>query len=439
MLLADGDERGAQRYDAALGRYLAADAPGFDERFERALRRVGLAADVLEHPATALSGGQRTRVNLAMVLVSTADILLLDEPTNDLDLDGIALVEEFLDSTPAGAMIVSHDRAFLERTVRSVAEIDQHTHGLTLYNGGYQAWLEAREIARRHAREAYEDYASQRDALRRRAQREREWSTKGVRRAKKDLSERDRSIRHYRTETSENLAGRARRTERAIERLDEVEEPRKEWELRLEFPVPERSGNAVVMLRDAVVRRPGFVLGPVTLDLQWSDRVLVTGPNGSGKSTLLGLMLGDLQPSEGTAMLGSSVLIGRMGQVRAPYADAASLLEGYVSATGMTLADARSQLAKLGLDVERINRRAVDLSPGEQTRTLLAEFASTGCNLLVLDEPTNHLDLPAVEQLEEALDDFPGTVLLVTHDRRLRDAFRATREWQLHAGTLTEP
>ena len=188
-----------------------------------------------------------------------------------------------------------------------------------------------------------------------------------------------------------------------------------------------RSGDVVARLDHAVLARGAFRLGPVDLEVGWAERVAIVGPNGSGKTTLLQALLGRLPLESGERFLGPGVVVGEMDQARAHFDSDESLLDAFVTATAMPMADARSLLAKFGLGATHVLRAASTLSPGERTRAVLARFAAQGVNCLVLDEPTNHLDLPAIEQLEQALEGYDGTLLLVTHDRALLEAVRITR------------
>ncbi|SDE25710.1 ABC-F family ATP-binding cassette domain-containing protein [Streptomyces prasinopilosus] len=437
--LVDGAPGADDAYADALERWLALGGADLDERAEEVTASLGLTVGQ-DQPMTALSGGQAARVGLASLLLSRYDVFLLDEPTNDLDLDGLERLERFVGGLRAGTVVVSHDREFLTRTVTKVLELDLAQGRINLYGGGYAAYLEEREVARRHARDEYEEYADKRSALQDRAQTQRSWMDKGVKNARRKAGgDNDKIGRKFRSEASEKQAAKARQTQRMIERLEVVEEPRKEWELRMEIAAAPRSGAVVASLRDAEVRRGGFLLGPVTLQIDWADRVAVTGANGSGKSTLLGALLGRVPLDAGHAALGSGVLLGEVDQARALFHGTESLLDAFRAGVPDTEpAEVRTLLAKFGLKADHVTRPAATLSPGERTRAALALLQGRGVNLLVLDEPTNHLDLPAIEQLESALDSYGGTLLLVTHDRRMLDAVHVTRRLEVADGKVTE-
>ncbi|MCZ7456811.1 ABC-F family ATP-binding cassette domain-containing protein [Streptomyces sp. WMMC940] len=436
--LVDGTPGADDAYAASLERWLALGGADLDERAEEVAGSLGLAIG-LDQPMTSLSGGQAARAGLASLLLSRYDVFLLDEPTNDLDLDGLERLEEFVTGLRAGTVVVSHDREFLTRTVTKVLELDLAQQRITLYGGGYAAYLEERETARRHAREEYEEYADKKTALEGRARMQRSWMDKGVKNARRKAGDNDKIGRKFRSEASEKQAAKARQTQRMIERLDVVEEPRKEWELRMEIAAAPRSGSVVATLRDAEVRRGDFRFGPVSLRIDWADRVAVTGANGAGKSTLLAALLGRLTLDSGHSAVGSGVVVGEVDQARRLFHGTDSLLDAFCAAVPDTEpADVRTLLAKFGLKADHVLRPAVSLSPGERTRAALALLQGRGVNLLVLDEPTNHLDLPAIEQLESALASYTGTLLLVTHDRRMLDTVRTTRRLEVAHGKVTE-
>ena len=425
-------------YADALEQWLALGGADLEDRAVEVVAEVapGVALDA---PTAGLSGGQAARVGLAGLLLSRYDVLLLDEPTNDLDLAGLDQLERFVTGARAGIVVVSHDREFLARTVTRVVELDLAQQLVRVVDGGYEAYLAEREVARRHAREEYEEYADTKAGLEARARMQRNWLAKGVRDSIKKASDGDKHVKNHHRATSEKQGAKAKQTDRRIERLEVVEEPRKEWELRMEIAAAPRAGAVVATLRGAVVRRGGFTLGPLDLQVDWGDRVAITGANGSGKSTLLAALLGRVPLDEGSASLGPAVRVGEIEQARSRFFGAEQLLDAFsAEVPDRPTAEVRTLLAKFGLTAEHVLRPAATLSPGERTRAGLALLQARGINVLVLDEPTNHLDLPAIEQLEQALAAYPGTLLLVTHDRRMLDAVATTRRLEVVDGQVTE-
>ncbi len=421
----EGEPGSDLRYTAALERWMALGGADLDSRIGPLWADLGLPPGLLDQDMTRLSGGQAARSSMAGVLLAQYDVFLLDEPTNDLDFDGLDRLERFLDGVAAGVVIVSHDRAFLERTIRSVLEIDDHDHTASLFEGGWAAYLDERATGRRHAEEAFDEYRTKRRELEDRARAQRQWAVQGVRAVKKRPRDHDKAQQGFFTNRTEKQAAKVRITEKALDRLDVVDKPWEGWDLRFSVASAPRSGDVVARLTGAVVERGTFRLGPLDLAIHWGDRLAVLGPNGSGKSTLLGALLGRLPLAGGERWMGPSVVVGEVDQSRGRLSGNETLLAAFSAESGIAVqAEARSLLAKFGLGAGHVLRPASSLTPGERTRATLAVLMARGVNCLVLDEPTNHLDLPAIEQLETALDGFDGTLILVTHDRRLLDAVR---------------
>ena len=427
-------------YDRALAHLLALGGDDLDTRLARLLPDLALPEAILGRPVAHLSGGQQVRVNLAAVLLSRFDVLLLDEPTNNLDFDGLERLGRFLEMTKSGVVLVSHDRELLAETTSRIAEIDSVTHRLEEFGGGFEAFLEERRLRRQQAYARYEDAQRERTRLESSARQRKEWSVS--RRAQKQ-TDNDKGLAGRRKERSESAAAGARALEQRVSRLAGVEKPWEGWELQMTLRTASRSGALVAALGGAVVRRGGFTLGPVDLEMHWQDRVALTGPNGAGKSTLVDLLTGRLAPDGGSARLGSGVVVGLLRQDRAALGpvDAppgATLVESVTAASGLTAQEARSLLAKFDLNAEHAARPEAQLSPGERSRAALAVLMARGTNLLVLDEPTNHLDLEAIEALERALDDYDGTLMVVSHDRRLLARLHLTRHFEVEGGAVRE-
>ena len=422
-----------QAYDDTLARFLALGGDDHDARAPRVLADVGLRADALDLPVAALSGGEQVKAGLAAILAARFDVLLLDEPTNNLDFDGLERLERFLAGEDRAVVLVSHDRAFLSAATTRIAELDLHSHRLSEYGGGYDAYQEERRRRREQSYAAYEETKAERTRLEAAAKQKRDWaqSRRGERR-----TDNDKALAGRRKERATAGATKAKAIERRIERLGDPEKPWEGWDLRMSLRSGQRSGTVAASLAGAVAQRGRFRLGPVDLELRWRDRLALTGPNGAGKSTLLGLLAGELRPAAGSARLGGGVVVGHLGQDREP--GPGTVLDAVRERTDLSVEQARSLLAKFDLGAEHAGRAEADLSPGERSRAGLAVLVAQGTNLLLLDEPTNHLDLDAIEELERALAGYDGTLVVVSHDRRLLEGLRLDRRLEVTGGTVTE-
>jgi ATPase subunit of ABC transporter with duplicated ATPase domains len=387
---------------------------GLDEPDRGTVRRtpsaLGVAYLPQEERVRDASGGEAARARLAEFLRRPLGVYLLDEPTNDLDFGGLDWLGRELAKLQGGVVLISHDRDFLDHTVSRIVELDEWTHNTTEFSGGWSDYEAVRLSALRRQHEAYERYEGEKERLEEQMRNMQRWEERGYGQGRKKKRTKD---------VKKRFGGR-------IERLETVEKPYEPWELRIPLCARSRSGDVVLRLEDAVAERGEFRLGPLDLAVGWSDRLAIAGPNGSGKSTLIDVLLGRLPLASGRLWTGPGVVLGELSQQRVELS-CGELLPLFSRESGLNEEDTRTLLAKFGLGADHVRRDAASLSPGERTRALLALLTARGVNCLILDEPTNHLDVPAIEELERALDAFDGTVLLVTHDRRFLETFRATK------------
>ncbi len=405
---------------------------GYDVEYRAAaiLQGLGLGTIPDDTPLATLSGGQRTRAGLAGIIASGPDVLLLDEPTNHLDIQALEWLEEYLSKYTGAAVIVSHDRAFLDGAVTGILELNGLRPGIAAYPGNYSDYncASKRELEKRTA--TWKDQEAER------------------RRIEQDISNTKQTA--LRTETStthdfyrrraKKVARKAKVRERRLERLlsspDRVERPKPEWTMKLDFGRTPRGGSRVLLLEDVGHEYGGqWLFQNVDLELEHGERVALLGPNGCGKSTLLKLVMGHETPAAGSARIGENIKTGYMPQDQTGLDWSMSPLEMVRQAANMTETEARTMLHLYLFEGDEALLPAGNLSYGQRSRLLFARLVLRGANFLALDEPMNHLDIPSREQFEEALAAFPGTVLMVTHDRAFIDRY-ATGVWAVEDGTI---
>jgi ATP-binding cassette subfamily F protein 3 len=418
-------------YDAALRALEAAgQAAGQPEPILAAL---GLASVAEDLPVRALSGGQKTRLALALVLLGEPDLLLLDEPTNHLDIAMLEWLESWLNRFPGAALIVSHDRTFLDRTVTRILDLDPETHTLREYSGNYSAYLEQWLDERERQATAYRDQVAEIRRLRQDIARTKQQSV----RVELATTSRQPGVRRYAKKVARKAKSREKKLERYLDSDERVEKPKASWQMKLEFGAPEHLSQDVLALEQLSVGYPGHppLLRGADAQVRAGARIALTGPNGGGKTTLLRTIAGQLPPQAGRVRLGASVQLGYMAQEQELLDPALSALETLQRVAPLNETEARSFLHFFLFSGDDPLRPAASLSYGERARLALATLVAQGCNFLLLDEPINHLDIPSRARFETALSGLNGTVLAVVHDRYFIERF-ATEVWVLDEGRL---
>ena len=398
-------------------------------RMRAILDGLGLGQDVstqVEH----LSGGQKTRLGLARLLLVDPDLLLLDEPTNHLDVAALELLEGFLGRYDGAAIVVSHDRTFLDNSVSRVLELDPLTHTIVEYVGGYTDYAEAKD---RELDEQWRAYRDQQDRI------ERYERVIGGLSGKAQRIENTTIHFHWRKQALK-IARRAvtqrRRLERMLAAEDRIEKPKPTWQIRLEFSEATPSGKEVVQLFDLSMAYGDHLLfRDVNLALGQGERIVLAGPNGSGKTTLLKLIAGQLAPTSGGVRLGANVRLGFYSQEQENLAADSTPLEEIRRCAACSETEARGFLHYFLFSGDQVFSQVADLSFGERARLAMAKLVAQGCNLLLLDEPINHLDIPSRESFERAMADYTGTVLAVVHDRYFVEGF-ASGLWVIEGESI---
>ena len=389
----------------------------FEDRARDMLDGLFLSHIDFDRTLETLSGGEKTKVNLAGVLLRGADILLLDEPTNNLDLPALLFLERFLISSQATSLIASHDRRFLDAVVTKVFELDWFSRSGTMWTGNWSQYFHLQEEKRQYEKEQYEKEQAEKIRLKESSDEKREWARIG---GSIVMPDRDKMSQGYHRNRSEQKFGAAAvaletRSVKAEKRtLTPERDP-----FHLYFNVKEGDKDMVLALSRVVAGYDGaFRVGPVTMKIAYGSRVAFLGLNGSGKSTLLKTISGSLPPISGTVKRGEKIIIGDLMQAHEHIPRNKTPIEWFLDETHFNeKVEVAIFLRDFQVNGEMLEAKLGRLSPGERARLSIAMMIAKGVNTLLLDEPTNHLDLAASQALEEALEKYPGTVILVSHDR----------------------
>lgn len=428
-------------YDDILQRMQQAEP----QRVDQLLVDLGLQDAPRHIPVGRLSGGQKTRLSLALVLLQEPHLLLLDEPTNHLDIEMLEWLENWLAASSCGALIVSHDRTFLDRTVTQILEIYPLTLSLQHYAGNYSAYVEQRAARIAAQWNAYNDQVEeikrmQADIVRAKAQAAYTEKQASSIRVGGELMKL-KGYKSYQQGIARRVAKKAKSREKRLERYldsdERVERPKEKKQVRIAFTNTTHLGRSVIQMEDLSIGyiQEEHLLQSINLQVLSGQRIAFTGPNGCGKTTLLRTLAGHLPPLQGKVLLGSSVRIGFMSQDLQTLDNAQSAVD-HVQPYFKNQTEARRFLAEYLLIGDEVLKAVTFLSLGQQARLRLALLVVQGCNTLLLDEPINHLDIPSRTQFEDALSKFAGAILMVAHDRYLIERF-AQHIWKVENGRIS--
>lgn len=416
------------KYDSALTRLSSLHFP-----LSSVLAPLGLNDISLDTPIRHLSGGQKTRLMLARVLLQEPQLLLLDEPTNHLDIEMLEWLEEWLSSFHGAALIVSHDRAFLDNTVHSLLDLNPETRTLRSYKGNYSDYLE--QYIQEQEKQ-WSEYRDQQDEIKRMKQdinRTKQQSL-GV---EMSTTPRQPGVRRIAKKVAKKALSREKKLERYLESDERVEKPKPSWQMKLEFELQEnQSKNVLTTDYLAVgydVNKPQ--LAHLNLQIYAGQRIALTGPNGTGKTTLIRTIAGKLEPLAGSLKLGMTVRLGYMAQEQEFLNLNFNALQSIQSVAPFNETEARNFLHYFLFKGDDALRPTRELSFGERARLQLGLLVAQGCTFLLLDEPINHLDIPSRARFEEALANFKGTILTVVHDRYFIARF-ASEIWTVKEGKV---
>ena len=424
-------------YEALADQFTRLGGYAFLDRAKGILDGLALTSLDLDRPLDTFSGGEKRKLALAAVLLSGVDLLLLDEPTNNLDLVALLWLESYLVRSGATILVASHDRTFLDQVVERVLAIDPVKHVVMLYNGNWSTYAEAKAHAFRRAKELYNAQERERERVVTSAAEKIRWADETK---KKIAPDKDKFAANYKKERAiKKFTGSAKALEGRLDRLNDHEKPFERPPLEFELvPGPKTTPPAITLTRAKIgydKKQP--ILSGITLRLPFRSRTVLLGANGSGKSTLIKTIIGLLPPLSGTVRIGKGAVFGDLMQESENLPLAETAITYFAKRFRLyDRGDVLLLLSHFGFVPDEATVPIGRLSPGERVRLTIASLVHAKANILILDEPTNHLDLEAIEALEEALSAYPGTVLLVTHDRAFLSHLTIDQSFLLHDGRL---
>ena len=428
-----------EKYCDLQQKYALLDGYNFEYKLNTILNGLGLGEKFKGKKISELSGGQKSKVMLALVLLKGAELILLDEPTNNLDLKSIKWLEKYLNTLEIPCLIVSHDRRFLNKVTNKTIEIDEFERTSKEFPGNYSEYVEFKKKEEEKNLELYnsqqEDIKSLQDSIKQK----KDWATKG---RKQGVKDNDKYTRGYERDRSSGLASKAKKIEKQINQMNKIERPKTRNKLQIKINTSKMKGSSNIVFRNLVCGyENGFQTEPISLDCNFGKKIIIIGDNGSGKTTFLKTLMKKQKPISGNIEVGSALKIGYIAQDTKENTDLS--IDEYIK-NAINIEDLQDKsmiytvLKQFNFSYDDRNKKYSELSPGERTRIHLAIFSLLDINTLVLDEPTNHLDIEALEALEEVLENFKGTVIAISHDREFIEKICPDRILEMINGNFRE-
>lgn len=422
---------------SALDAYDRRNGYDFYHRLEIMLSGFGLADLPTAHPINQLSSGQKSKVFIVAMLLSDPDVFLMDEPTNNLDLPALVWLEDFLVNTEATCVIISHDRLFLDRVINKIFEIDWHSRSLNITSGKYSDYLERKAKAISRQKQQYQEQQDEIERLKERARQQKQKAASGAAYAGTDN---DKFLRGFKRDRAGKSGKAAKATEKRIEQMDLVENPFDRDVFEIDLSKQKPKGDTDISMVELVVghHQDKPLLNPISMTIPYGSRIGILGLNGTGKSTLIKTICGNLQPLSGTVHVGRGLKIGNFTQEHDQLIRGTAIKDFLMERTGLEQQEVYALASRYGFKSDEMKNEIGVLSPGGRARLLFALFSRLEINVLVLDEPTNHLDLEVLDALEEVVVSYPGTILLISHDRSFPTKFNPTELYVLADGKLNK-
>ncbi len=422
-------EDNMDEYGEILNTYLSLDGYSFDNNLEIILSGLKLNKD-LHAKVKTLSGGEKIKVLLSILLLKNEDVMLLDEPTNNLDSNAILWLEEYLKNSGKAMIIVSHDEVFLNNIVTKIFELDDGK--INEYNMGYNDYLFQKDIEYQNQREVYEQAISDKLKLKRQLQKAKEWSSKGNN--KSAHNDNDKIANNFAKERTNNKS--VSKISKALDKLS-VPDFEEKKPIKFFFNFDNKKGNKNIVIRDLICGYDNFSTPLINMVIEFGDRIEIMGGNGSGKSTLINTIMGRIKPISGDVVIGNDAKIGYISQDTLEVNSDDTVLEWLTKGIeDYDLSFIFTLLDKFNFSYDDRDKKYKNLSPGERTRINLAKLALNKINILILDEVTNHLDKEAIDLIYELISSFEGTIISISHNRKYNEILNPNIVLDISNGSL---